>query len=123
MTKRERFIKLVEEVFAHIDIETFIEKCPEDKEALEFFEEFKNAPQKEKVEMTELGLKILTFLNSHPEKSFTSKIIAEDLFTSSRTVSSGIRKLVTDGYCEKTKEDSPIEYHITAKGCQYFIDK
>jgi predicted transcriptional regulator len=48
-------------------------------------------------------------------KSFTSKEIAEGLFTSSRSVSSSMRKLITEGFVEKLTLE-PITYGLTDKG-------
>ena len=46
--------------------------------------------------------------------------IAEGLFISSRTVSGAMRKLVTDGFCEKVGAD-PVVYALTEKGKNYNI--
>jgi DNA-binding MarR family transcriptional regulator len=48
---------------------------------------------------------------------FSAKQIAEYAFITSRQVSGAIRKLVTDGYCEKVGQD-PIIYSLTDLGKQ-----
>ena len=52
---------------------------------------------------------------------FSAKQIAEYAFISSRQVSGAIRKLVTDGYCEKAGQD-PIIYSLTDLGREAKID-
>ena len=51
---------------------------------------------------------------------FTSKEIAEGLFTSGRSVAGSMRKLVTDGYVEKVGKD-PVQYSLTEIGQNYKI--
>jgi Mn-dependent DtxR family transcriptional regulator len=111
MTKKEAFIKMVEELLNPLDTTEL------DKMALEYFEELKNsAAPKEKVELTESGAKILKYMQENEaNKSFTSKEIAEGLFTSSRSVSSSMRKLITEGFVEKLTLE-PITYGLTDKG-------
>lgn len=65
--------------------------------------------------MTESGEKVLTWmLENEKEYSnvFSAKAIGEGLFTSSRVVSGAMRKLVTDGYVEKTGQN-PVSYSLT----------
>ena len=52
---------------------------------------------------------------------FTSKEIAEALFTSGRSVAGSMRKLVKDGYFEKVGKD-PVQYSLTEKGKTYQFD-
>ena len=54
----------------------------------------------------------------HRLKKFLSKEIGEGLFTSSRSVSGAMRKLVADGYVDKS-DDSPIVYSLTELGKKY----
>lgn len=75
----------------------------------------------DKPEITDNGKIILKYLQSVPVAPYKAKDIAEGLFVSSRTVSGGIRKLVTDGFVEKVGED-PVIYTITEKGKNYNID-
>lgn len=65
--------------------------------------------------MTESGEKVLIWmLDNEKEHSnmFSAKTIGEGLFTSSRMVSGAMRKLVTDGYVEKTGQN-PVSYSLT----------
>jgi Mn-dependent DtxR family transcriptional regulator len=52
---------------------------------------------------------------------FKAKDIAEGIFVSSRSVSGAIRKLVTDGFVEKTGQD-PIIYSLTTAGKEVTIE-
>ena len=74
-----------------------------------------------KPDLTDNGKLILKHLQSAPVAPYKSKDIAEVLFVSSRTVSGGMRKLVTDGFVEKVGE-SPALYTITEKGKNYVIE-
>jgi Mn-dependent DtxR family transcriptional regulator len=107
MTNKEIFIKEIETI-----------KHTLSEEAIQFFDEWKQektAPTKG--EITELGMKILTYMkeNYAVKNSFSAKLIGEGLFLSSRIVSGSIRKLVTDGYVNKINAD-PVLYEITEKG-------
>jgi DNA-binding MarR family transcriptional regulator len=117
MTKKEAFIKMVEELLNPLDI-TEISKDETTKMALEYFDELKNNKTKDKVELTENGIKILAFMQNNYEKYnniFKSKEIGEGLFVSSRSVSGSMKKLVTEGFVEKIGSD-PVAYSITDKG-------
>ena len=52
---------------------------------------------------------------------FTSKEIAEGLFTSGRSISGSMRKLVNDEYVEKIGTN-PVQYALTEKGMNYKFD-
>jgi predicted transcriptional regulator len=73
----------------------------------------------EKPEITDNGKVILDFMQKNPTPQ-KSRDIAEGLFTSSRTVSGAMRKLVTDGFVMKSGEN-PIVYALTEKGKNYNI--
>lgn len=125
MTKREAFIKIVqEEIFNHYDIWT--ENYGEDFDlASAFWEDFKDSKTKTSSKLTENGQKVLAYMQENFEKTdnvFTSKDVAEALFTSGRSISGSMRKLVTDGYVEKTGKD-PIQYSLTATGKEYKFEK
>ena len=65
---------------------------------------------------------ILKFLQEHSDKNmWKAREIAEGLFISSRGVSGAMRKLVTDGFCEKMGEN-PIVYTLTEKGKNFVIE-
>lgn len=50
-----------------------------------------------------------------------AKDIADGLLVSSRKVSGGLRKLVTDGFVEKVGKD-PVIYALTEKGKNFIIE-
>lgn len=120
-TKREEFIKMVQSVIDYIEVETHAPNEPiyYSKEALDYFEEFKNESSNSKVvELTENGTKVLKFMQENYEKynnSFKAKEIGEGLFISSRSVSGSMRKLVSEGFVEKMGGE-PTSYAITEKG-------
>jgi len=86
--------------------------------AIEYFESFKKVKESTTQEITENGKNIIIFMQNNIEKMnnlFKAKDIGEGLFTSSRTISGAMRKLVTDGYVTKFGE-SPITYSLTEQG-------
>lgn len=116
MTKKECFIKEISEL---IELKNDILS----KDALEFFEALKTESPKKAVEITENGIKILQFMQENWEKRnniFKASEIAEGLFTSGRSVSGSMRKLVTDGYVDKIGKD-PVAYAITEKGKSFSL--
>ena len=120
MTKREAFIEIVEEIFSRPDI--YAENYP-DTYALadEYWNEFKAGKAKGSKGMTENGAKLLSWMQENVENMsnmFTSKEIAEGLFTSGRSISGSMRKLVSDGYVEKIN-GNPIRYSLTEAGRNY----
>ena len=125
MTKKEAFIKIIQtEIFDNSTI--YIENYSKGEwnKALEFFEELKNDKTKSSKEMTENGQKSLIWMQENLESMnnvFTSKEIAEGLFTSGRSISGSTRKLVNDGYVEKIGTN-PVQYALTEKGMNYKFD-
>ena len=128
MTKKENFIKVISYIFEedtlHLD-ELYTEK--EWTDAAEFFKELKeNKIAKSSDVMTENGKKILSWMQENIDKTsniFTSKEIAEALFTSGRSVAGSMRKLVADGYVEKAGgydcNKTPVTYSLTEAGKSY----
>ena len=114
MTKKEKFIELVETGFEAIDIDM---NNPDIADAMAYWEAFKGKKEIEKPEFTDNGKLILKYLQDHATDipMAKAKDIGEGLFVSSRVVSGAIRKLVTDGYVEKIGQD-PVVYAITNKG-------
>lgn len=121
MTKKEAFIKIVEELFDNPLVIQDYEDHDEEtyKKALEYFEELKTTPTaSQKAEITENGAKILTYMQENYQKYnnvFKAKEIGEGLFVSSRSVSGSMKKLITEGFVEKIGSD-PVAYSITDKG-------
>ena len=105
MNAREMFIE---------EVEKYVENFPE--EAQNYFKTFKETVSENKKEFTENGKIILTCLKDNSEVSmWKAKDIADKIELSSRTVSGALRKLVSDGYVEKTGKN-PVIYNITEKG-------
>ena len=75
----------------------------------------------EKPEITDNGKIILDYMQKSSLPMFKARDIADGLFISSRAVSGSLRKLVTDGFCEKVGTD-PVVYTLTEKGKNYTID-
>ena len=116
MTKKECFIKLMEKTLN--DCPDFFGNGEEAEKALAYFNELKTAKPSGAKEITENGLKILQFMQEHWNKRnniFKATDIAEGLFTSGKSVSGSMRKLVSDGYVEKLGKD-PVVYALTEKG-------
>lgn len=111
MTNKEMFIATVEQLIAH-------SKDMIPTEALEYFNQLKATPEKEKAPFTENGAKVLIWMQENYESYnniLKAKEIGDGLFCSSRTVSGAMRKLVTDGYVSKT-EGTPTCYSLTELG-------
>lgn len=125
MTGKEAFIKMIEDLMDSIDISELKENDDEIRMAVEFFEELKSSKSTNpKPEITENGRKLLEWMRENVEKMsnmFTSKEAAEALFTSGRSIAGSMRKLVNDGYVNKTGKD-PVQYSLTDKGKNYIFD-
>lgn len=124
MTKKEAFIKIIQtEIFDRTDI--YAENYPDEYElAASFWEDFKDGKVKNSGAMTENGKKLLSWMQENVNTMtnlFTSKEAAEALFTSGRSIAGSMRKLVNDGYVEKTGKD-PVQYSLTEAGKNYQFD-
>ena len=122
MTKKEAFIDLVNYFFEDNDVR--FENDEKFQLAQEFFDDFKNNKVKNSGAMTENGTKLLSWMQENVEKMsnmFTSKEAAEALFTSGRSIAGSMRKLVADGYVEKTGKD-PVKYSLTEAGKSYQLE-
>ena len=75
----------------------------------------------DKPEVTDSGKVILDWMQKSDMPMVKARDVAEGLFISSRAVSGSLRKLVTDGFCEKVGAD-PVVYALTEKGKNYKID-
>jgi DNA-binding PadR family transcriptional regulator len=123
MTNKEAFIKIIEaEIFSSNIYEN---DYPEEyKLAASFWEDFKDGKVKNSGAMTENGKKLLSWMQENVDTMtnlFTSKEAAEALFTSGRSIAGSMRKLVNDGYVEKTGKD-PVQYSLTEAGKNYQFD-
>ena len=133
MTKKETFIKFIEvaikiaedEITYMNDISEKYNITTNDYDiAMEFWKDFKNGKSKSSEKMTENGAKLLSWMQENIDKMsniFTSKEAAEALFTSGRSIAGSMRKLVNDGYVEKTGKD-PVQYSLTEAGKNYQFD-
>ena len=100
----------------------YAENYPDEYElAASFWEDFKDGKVKNSGAMTENGKKLLSWMQENVDTMtnlFTSKEAAEALFTSGRSIAGSMRKLVNDGYVEKTGKD-PVQYSLTEGGKNY----
>lgn len=71
--------------------------------------------------ITDNGKVILDYMQKSDMPMLKARDIAEGLFIQSRAVSGALRKLVTDGFCEKVGQD-PVVYALTEKGKNFKID-
>ena len=133
MTKKEIFIKFIEvaikiaedEIVYFNDVSEKYNITTNDYNiAMEFWEDFKDGKIKNSGVMTENGKKLLSWMQENVDTMtnlFTSKEAAEALFTSGRSIAGSMRKLVNDGYVEKTGKD-PVQYSLTEAGKNYQFD-
>lgn len=123
MSGKEVFISAIEQLLN--DVPDFFGSDEEKAAAaLHYFETLKVSKAKEKPLITEKGVKILETMQENADKYnnvFKAKDVAELMFCSSRSVSGSMRKLVTDGFVEKTGND-PTVYSLTDKGMDYQIE-
>ena len=125
MTKKEAFIKVIDYLFTDehaMEAEEIFKE--EFSLAVEFFDDFKNNKVKNSGAMTENGKKLLSWMQENTDTMtnfFTSKEAAEALFTSGRSIAGSMRKLIADGYVEKTGKD-PVRYSLTDAGKNYHFD-
>ena len=121
MNKKDLFVMMVEAFLEKGTVEGILNTSQLD-EAIAYFNAFKSTQDKkaDKPQFTDNGKLILKAMienNEERANMFSAKQIAEYAFITSRQVSGAIRKLVTDGYCEKVGQD-PIIYSLTDLGKQ-----
>lgn len=122
MNTKELFIKVVDAILKDVELTDYVNFFSEDELniAFDFWEKFKASPQatENNDKLTENGAKVLKWMQENEatmENTFTSKEIAEGLFTSGRSIAGSMRKLVADEYVDKTGKN-PIQYSLTDKG-------
>jgi len=81
----------------------------------------KNEKKTDKPVLTDNGKVVLKYMQECGTPMLKARDIAEGLFISSRGVGGALRKLVTDGFCEKVGQD-PVIYALTEKGKNYVIE-
>jgi len=113
---KQEFIKFLEDLMAAANITE--DEIPENVKA--YIDLIKNDSKSDKPILTDNGKLVLDYLQKNPEPK-KARDIAEGMFVSSRTVSGTLRKLVTDGFCEKIGQD-PVIYTITEKGKEFIIE-
>ena len=121
MNKRDAFIQVIETVLSKPEvIDSFSQEIWTN--AIDFWKEFlNNKPKESGINVTENGVKILAWMCANKENLsnvFTSREIAEGLFTSGRSVSGAMRKLASDGYVQKVGQN-PAQYSLTEQGMQF----
>lgn len=124
MTKKEAFIEIIDYLFEDQDIRLANIYAEEWPLANAFFNELKEGKIKNSSAMTENGKKVLSWMQENIENMsnvFTSKEAAEALFTSGRSIAGSMRKLIADGYVEKTGKD-PVRYSLTEAGKNYQLE-
>lgn len=117
MSKKEKFINVVEDLFRKTDMQVFAGDDYED--VMTYFEAIKicNNDNSDKPQVTKIGKTILIYMREKELEGITifkSKDF-EPAGLSSRTVAGSIKKLVADGFCEKLGEN-PSVYSLTDKG-------
>lgn len=113
MTKQEKFV-------AFINNTNIMDKNGIDPEILDFWIDLKSTPRATTISLTDNGMKILTTMRLSSNEVWTAADIAKTLDTTPRSVSSSIRKLVTDELVEKESSE-PVTYKLTTKGKEIII--
>ena len=111
MTKKEEFIKFVEDL---MDENGHSFEMSENVRL--YWEAFKGKAEEDKPIFTDNGKLIMKFLQENAgTPMWKARDVAEGLFISSRAVGGAMRKLVSDGFIEKVGQD-PVIYSLTEKG-------
>lgn len=76
----------------------------------------------EKPLLTETGLQILEYLQTHGSTTFKAKDIADGLDVSSRKINGAMRKLASDGYVDKNGTN-PVIYSLSNKGKSFDLER
>lgn len=118
MTNKQQFIEQIEDILTTPGIKLT-------EEAEQYFESLKNSSEKTPAVITKNGEKILTYMADNIDacsNEFVTTSIAEGLNTSGKSVSGSMRKLITEGFVTKIKEN-PVTYNITDKGIDFIKNK
>lgn len=120
MSKKQEFIKFVEEIMDAADVRE--ENMPENVK-LYWDVLVGSSLEIDKPLFTDNGKLIMKFLQDNQDTPmWKARDVAEGLFISSRAVSGAMRKLVSDGFVEKVGQD-PVIYSLTEKGKNINIDE
>lgn len=108
MSKQEKFVDF-------INANGIMDKTT-DEEILSFWEELKKGPTATTLTFTKNGKAIIAAMRLMADKNdWTSGDIAAMIDATPRSVSSSIRKLITDELVEKVSKE-PVLYALTNKG-------
>lgn len=122
MSKKQKFIEMVDKLLNELDVDEF---SGLNAEALEYFNILKAADiNNDKPKFTENGKLVLKYMQENKDlrnNIFNAKEVGEGLGVSSKTASGAMRKLVTDGYVEKIGA-SPVIYSLTICGIEVDVD-
>ena len=121
MTEKEAFITIIDYFF---EGKKYVAENNEYDLAYSYWKKFKDGKVKNCKDITENGKKLLSWMQENVDTMtnlFTSKEVAEALFTSGRSIAGSMRKLVNDGYVEKIGKD-PVQYSLTEAGKNYKFD-
>lgn len=113
MTKQEKFV-------AFINNTNIMDKNGIDPEILDFWIDLKSTPRATSISLTNNGMKILTTMKLDSDAIWSAADIAKISDMTPRSVSSSIRKLVTDELVEKQSSE-PVTYKLTTKGKEIII--
>lgn len=113
MTKQEKFV-------AFINNTNIMDKDGIDPEILDFWIDLKSTPRATSISLTNNGMKILTTMKLDSNAIWSAADIAKISDMTPRSVSSSIRKLVTDELVEKQSSE-PVTYKLTTKGKEIII--
>ena len=113
MTKQEKFV-------AFINNTNIMDKDRIDPEIHDFWIDLKSTPRATSISLTNNGMKILTTMKLDSNATWSAADIAKTSDMTPRSVSSSIRKLVTDELVEKQSSE-PVTYKLTTKGKEIII--
>ena len=122
MTKKEAFIQAVKDyIFNNEEVDLYNSYDEEVVEQIyNYWEDLQKVPPpRPSVEITEIGMKILSFFRAKPHLKMTARELGESMLLSPQTVAGAMKKLVADGYIKKIQNTKPTLYKITKKGQEY----
>lgn len=98
-------------------VDTAVASVPMNEEAEAYFNQLKARKQKEKPELSEKAVAVLTAMQEEPDKAYTAADLVEITgISSGRSVSGTVRGLVTKELAEKVEGSDPVAYILTEAG-------
>ena len=117
MNRVEQFLDFFDYLITHCK-----EPVEVPADVLEFVNDIRENGDIKKVTFTDTGLEIIKVLQARePGEMVSAKDIADDMDVSPRKVSGAARKLVADGFLEKSGK-SPVMYALTNMGLNLDVD-